>query len=502
MKVLIYFDGLNEVDKKGSSLWNISISLAKTWVNALNENPDVSIKAIIPAQAYYMYDLFLQKPSLPFFKTTMDVSALHKFMQKVECVPMDDDDLTKCFSPKRTLQESYIKDLENNLTSAEQNKLKNLILGKLNGWQPDLVVSYPLNLHFLRKVFPSIPIFVNEWAVFSRRPLPTSIYFDVMGGVDKSFLYHFRKDIQGYAISEEENDKVEGFKQNLQKRLRRFYNVDKLVQPYLKKFRKTILVPLVPLKYSEGVSPFPDEDAVIRYVMERVPSDVGVFFTGHFGVNHFNWATIWFYRHKYPNFIYVGELQNYPMASVALFPFVDAVANLISMTGAMAKLWDIPVIPLCKNYNAWIADCESLNDLEDVLAKPRVKKNGLIYWYFTHYAVWEKRYDDRDFFHNFFEQKLDKFKNGKIKFDFYEKIEDFDDVAQYVEKSLWEFIKPQNNVKPSEKKTFYLFNKIPVFYVKKKANKKVFVLLGIPLLKIKKKAKTKISILGIPFLSY
>ena len=160
------------------------------------------------------------------------------------------------------------------------------------------------------------------------------------------------------------------------------------------------------------------------------------------------------------------------MASTALFPYVDAVINQASMTGVMAMLWDLPVISLDCSYNDWYCDSKNLGDLLDILGKGKVNKNNIIFWYLTRYALFDKRYNDSEFLENYFKNKFKKFDKG-IKFDFYEEIEKFNDISDYILKKLNRETEKQRNRK-TEKQTFIQ----KIFSITNIANHKMIYFLG------------------------
>ncbi|MBR4683454.1 MAG: hypothetical protein IKO95_01355, partial [Spirochaetia bacterium] len=335
--------------------------------------------------------------------------------------------------------------------------------------------------------------------IFSRYPLPPSIYFDPIGSIKMSFLNTFADNIKNYPITEKDNQKVEEFKKKITSMLSKTLDVSHLIEPYKKRFRKIILCPLVGVFYSEGMCPFADDHAVVHYVMKHVAPDIGVVFTVHPGPKTISMSEICYYQEKYPNFIYIEELTEFLMPSAALFPYVDAMINFTSLTGTMALLWDLPIISLYGHYNDWMKDCGSLDDLETVLTNPITNKNNRIYWYFTHFAIFENRFDDGKFYKQYFEKKLEKFNKKGITFDFYEQNEDFEEVSNYIIKTLQENIdNPKEN--PKEKGVF-LFGKLKIFNIVRLKKEVKIYFFGIKIMHISFSRK-KMFLFGIPIMSW
>ena len=479
MNILIYFDGESKLDSTGNSLYCVDKILGSACFNSLIKE-EYKIKIILPENSLSNFIAWGKDANTRIFRGThIDRNKLDYFMNNVEKATISDEELISCFNQVIIINELYNLDLEEKIDEKSFDRIKQLILKKTGNFKPDIIVSYPYNLNFLRRIFENKMVLVTEWSIFSRYPLPPSIYFDPIGSIKMSFLNTFADNIKNYPITEKDNQKVEEFKKKITSMLSKTLDVSHLIEPYKKRFRKIILCPLVGVFYSEGMCPFADDHAVVRYVMKHVAPDIGVVFTVHPGPKTISISEICYYQEKYPNFIYIEELDKSLMPSVALFPYVDAMINFTSLTGTMALLWDLPIISLYGHYNDWMKDCGSLDDLETVLTNPITNKNNRIYWYFTHFAIFENRFDDGKFYKQYFEKKLEKFNKKGITFDFYEQNEDFEEVSNYIIKTLQENIdkskETPKNLELSPKKGVFLFGKLKIFnMVKLKKEVKIY----------------------------
>ena len=120
------------------------------------------------------------------------------------------------------------------------------------------------------------------------------------------------------------------------------------------------------------------------------------------------------------------------LASANCARYCDAIINMHTMTGTQALLWDLKIISLDKRYSKWFCDKQGLDNLEEFLAQPTPDKDGLIYWYLTHFTVFEKNFNEPGFYYHFFKTKLEKFRKQGITFELYEQINDFDALATYI----------------------------------------------------------------------
>ena len=503
MNILIYFDGENKLDSRGNSLWNIEKCICSAFLNSLI-NKNNKIKFIMPESSLSNYKLWIKEPDAAIFRgTAISKEKLSFFMNNVEISTIADEELINCFNFETRIDEIYNSDIDEKTDENSFNRIKKLVLKKTGEFKPDIVISYPLELGFLKKIFKEKMFFVTEWSIFSRPPLPKSIYFDPIGSVKESFLNVFAENIKKYQITEKENQNVECFKKEIRDIFLKNLDIANVVKPYKKKYRKLVLCPLVSFAYSEKIFPFPDDHSVIRFIMNHVAPDIGVVFTLHPGPTSVSIYEISYYKEKYPNFIFINETLGISMPSVALFPYVDAMINLISLTGTMALLWDLPIVPLYGHYNDWLKDCDSLDEIETVLSKPITNKNNIIYWYFTHYAVFENRFEDGQFYKRYFENKLENFNKKGITFDFYEQNEDFGQISNFILEKLKNNIKGNNNGTNirGNKKNIYLFGKIKIGSIVRNKKEIIINFLGVKMLRLSFLQK-KLFFCGIPIMRW
>ena len=499
MNILIYFDGENRIDSRGNSLWNVERCLGHACFNSLIKEK-CKIKIILSEISISNYKLWGKDPDLDMFKkSTIKKDELDFFMDNVEVEAISDEELIDCFNAPIRVDEIYKLSLEEEIETDSFKRIKSLILEKTGDFQPDLVVSYGLNLSFLQKIFENKIVFVTEWGIFSRKPFPQSIYFDPIVSVKNSFLNTFSDNIKNFPITEKDNRDVELFKNKIKNLFLEKLDISDLIKPYKEKFRKLILCPLTGFSYIKGVYPFVDDQAVIRYIMKHIAPDIGVVFTAHPGHKSFSLPEICYYREKYPNFIFLESLIKVPMPSVALFPYVDAMINLISLTGVLSMIWDLPIIPLYGHYNDWLKDCDSLDEIETILSNPVENKNKKIFWYFTHFAIFENRFSYGQFYKQYFEKKLKSFNERGITFDFYEQNEDFAEVSEYIIKTLQENI--ENSKERPKEKGVFLFGKLKILNIVRLKKEISVYFLKIKIMHISFSLK-KLYLFGIPIMSW
>ena len=148
------------------------------------------------------------------------------------------------------------------------------------------------------------------------------------------------------------------------------------------------------------------------------------------------------------------------------------------MTGTLAMLWDLKIISLDRRYSKWFCDKQGLDNLKEFLATPKKDNSNIIYWYITHFCVFEHSMQKPNWYYNYFKNKFEHYQKSGISFDLFEQIEDFDDITNYVINFI---------------KNVYLSSSIPmkitllqkIFSIKNENKHKVIRLLGTKL-KLKK----------------
>ena len=343
----------------------------------------------------------------------------------------------------------------NGLNDAEANRLRSIIYNKLGNWNPDVIIS--LGVANCRKIwqniYPKALCLTQENAIFSRPPYPRTLCYDPIGISKGSFLTTFSEDIKSVSIDENQRKSVENFRKKLVTLLESNSTVSEQIIEETKKFRKTVLLPLTGnfLPYYVGESKYRNSFDLLEYVLKNIPRDVGVFVTESDISGILDDENYAYFHQKYPNFIFMkkANIKGFNAASLHFLPYVDAVINEYSKTGITALLYDKPVISLADPSNDLIKD-GNIEDLEKVLSAPVRNKDNILYWYFTHYVVFQKDFEKENFLRNFLKTKLEKFRDHGIGFDFYEQINDFDDVANYVLDCVKNYYAPKTAEPPKQ----------------------------------------------------
>ena len=376
---------------------------------------------------------------------------------------------------------NYFKNLPDNVI----DKIKNLIYGKLNNFIPHIVIVYGLNKEIYEKIFPDSLVLIYENAIFSRPPFPRTLYFDPFLHIE-TFMHKFCDKISSLKLSNYENACIENLKKSVVELIDENNPIKKDIIKLKKKYKYLVLLPLCSLGSNlENETIFCSDYDYLSYVMERIPQNIGVIVTQHdYEKGLLNPYMLEYFRAKYNNLIFFDKVNNleYGSSSLNFFKYVDVIINNHSMTGVQSLLWDKKIITTCRDYNDWYADKKGVENIEEFLMQPCRDKNNIIYWYITHYCLFLRRFTDGNWMYNYLVDKLEKFRKDGITFDYYNKIEDIDELSEYI----IDYVKNYYNSKKMNHSDFKLKPLERIFSIKNHNNHKVITVAGVKT-KIKRK---------------
>lgn len=314
---------------------------------------------------------------------------------------------------------------------AELDAMAALARSKMSGFQPDAIVCYESSAPFLEHAFPDALMLHDTLGIFSRAPYPETSCLDPCGIGKDAFLRRFGDRIRGYAITYEQEQRLENLKDAYRRAIVEHSPVRRSM--VRQGYERVVLLPLQVSRYFMFDENGP-EDArfetqldLVRYVLERVDGDTGVFVTMHGAEAHLMTTDVLAdLKREFPNFLYSDELQRVRWVSQHLLPHVDGVVTVSSSVGLQALIWDLPVFVIGRSHIAGIADTTDITRasafLRDHKAAP---KNGALYYLLTHYYPLLLRYHhEPDWFYDFLARSIAKKRAGSIGFDFFEPIDE------------------------------------------------------------------------------
>lgn len=443
INILLYYDVSGFPERKGyDSLAIINDHFINMLIMPMKKSgANITVKTILPEATYIK-------------------NQESNILSDLNPIPFSIKEIKEIFGHNTEFEKLHTKTYKGDFTETEKEKLNNLILSKLDGYNPDIIITYPIGETIFKSIFPKSLILTAENSIFSRPPFPRTLQYDPMD-LFNSFVNKYKEEINNFPITESQNECIEDLKRNIVNITNKYNPALTVIEKYKSKFKYLVLAPLTSIEdVYKDETVFSNDFDYLYHIMENIPEDIGVIVTQHdFEKGLLNKEILPYFKTKYKNLIFIEELNNllYGSSSLNFYNSVDAIITTVTMTGINSIFWDKKIISLSTTYNDWICDKKDLTNLEEFLAQPKKNKNNLIFWYLTHYPLFVRKFTDGKWLFNYFSNKLKKFNEEGITFEYFEPIEDIEDLTKYILNHITKFYEvnyaPKPNKKPNKKVT-------------------------------------------------
>ena len=399
-----------------------------------------SYKMIVDHLLGFTAKCLIGRPEAEFRAVVSEAAAFRNaethVLDPLNPVVVTDDEVFAVAGGGSTMQTLFFKMFHQRLSAEEARRYAGFIRRKLGAWEPDVIVTFPVHNDYLKRIYPRALVLNNENGMLSRKPFPRCLRYEPMGYV-RSFTNAYAREIGAFPVPDRMAGRVEEFRRAVQASVDRINVMQRnFMSEQKRRFRHLVLLPVIwGNEYEE--CEYDDDFSFFNGVLSSLPRDVGVVVTRHDNTGgKLNDNTLPYLREKFPNVIFPTDCESgigkYSSQSLNYFGSVDAVLNCMTTTGLQATLWNTRVIALDRHYSHWFADSIGLGGLEDSMSAPVRDRTSLLYWYFTHYAVFPHRYEDGDWMYRFLSEKLEHFRAHGVTFDLFGQIEDFGEIADRV----------------------------------------------------------------------
>ena len=358
-----------------------------------------------------------------------------RLLDQLNPVMLTDEEVFDVAEAGSSFHALFLRMFHSRLSVEEEDRYAALIRRKLGSWEPDLIITFPVHNDYLKRIYPRALVLNNENGMFSRAPFPRCLRYEPCGYI-RNFTNAYAGEIGSFPVPAAEAGKVAEFRAEVAGLVERFNPIREQIADLRSRFGQLVLLPIIwGNDYEE--SDYDDEFAFFNGIVASIPRDVGIIVTRHDNVqDQLNANVLPYLKAKFPNVIFhadsVSRIGCYFSPSLNYFGAVDAVLNCMTGTGLQALLWDTRVIAIDRSYSHWFSDGIGLDGLAGKLVRPVRDRTSLLYWYLTHYAVFERRYTDGDWLFRFLSDRIDRFRRDGITFGLFGQIEDIGDVAEYI----------------------------------------------------------------------
>ncbi|MBI1274313.1 MAG: hypothetical protein GC131_09575 [Alphaproteobacteria bacterium] len=305
--------------------------------------------------------------------------------------------------------------------------MQSLVRKKLNGFEPDIIMSFIMAVPFLRDMFPGALTLVQETAIFAygAKPYPTTWYFDPMGSFQNSFFRKYGVEAAG-ELPEEGRKFLALFRKKFLDRILR--KKTPYTRAQLIGGRKVDYLLLLPLQQGQyfllnGCSRYAAPWDIVCDVLDRAGPRIGVVVTEHVHWHEDSIArhnALTYLRRRYPNFIYLEDFACWENVSHLLLPHIDAVASVSSTVALNALLWQKPVVALGDSQLNGVADLADIEQLAGYLDAKRYRhKDNVLYFLLTRYAFMDEYVRKSQRLIGILQTLLDTWRKAGVTKDFY-----------------------------------------------------------------------------------
>lgn len=411
MKILLYVDPWVDISDKPE--------FKMTWFK------DFLLRSITKLHQYTASNN-VQMEIKVLYSDILDGNQIKKEFEFIEFFTIYQSEIKNIFSDFN----EYISSQRANQNNDKFAQLNQIIIQKLAGFAPDIIILMSSSARYLKYAFPNSLIFFTESGIFNQAPFPGCIYFDCCPAMSESFLLKHKNEILSLNLNSEEQKFLSQVRNFFLESISKHNPYKQKIADLRKDFNQVILLSLQrfdsPLFRTQA--DFKDQIEYIKYVLDIVGSDIAVIVTEHQKDRILGFVPIYNYFHNnYKNFIYWPETASINNSSQFLLELIDGVVTISSTVGLQALLHQKPLfVPSGISYLTTFCDGQDLTRIGDFLKNNQYQnKDGALYYLITRYYVIGKYYKDGKWFYNFLSNSLKNFKKG-IDFSFYNKIDNDD----------------------------------------------------------------------------
>jgi hypothetical protein len=357
------------------------------------------------------------------YSDILDASQVNSDFDFIEFITINQSEVKNIFNDFN----EYICLQRTNQNNPKFEQLNQIIIQKLKGFVPDIIILMSSSAGYLKYSFPNSLIFFTESGLFNQAPFPSCLYFDCCSTMSESFLLRHKNEILSLNLNPSEQKFLLQIRNFFLESINKYNPYKKRIADLRKDFNQVILLSLQrfdsPLFRAQ--CDFKDQIEYIKYVLDNVDSNIAVVVTQHQKDRILGFAPIYnYFKNNYKNFIYWSETDSINNSSQFLLELVDGVVTISSTVGLQAMLHQKPLfVPSKISYLTTFADEQDLTKVADFLKNNQYKnKDASLYYLIAKYYVVGKYYKDGGWFYNFLSNSLKNFRKG-IDFSFYNKID-------------------------------------------------------------------------------
>lgn len=279
------------------------------------------------------------------------------------------------------------------------------------GFEPDVVISFGIQIDFLAALWPNAPPLHIESGPFSRNPYPFSLFFDHLGMYGRSVVGQAGNQLRARPTTADSLAVANAF------RIRNALALD-TVDPFRTldlraKFDRLVLLPLQVSNYYsfDEQTSYRTQFEYLLDVLSACPPDVGVIATEYLEWGHVlrscgSGQNISYLQRNFPQLIFLEEFRSYCSPSQFLVPRVDGVWSVSSNVAYQALLHNRVLGSPATSHFGHLAHATTLNSFFDSFGQSSDCNDALMAWLLEHYFVPEALLSDGRWLRDYFARRI------------------------------------------------------------------------------------------------
>jgi hypothetical protein len=362
---------------------------------------DAAVDCLLIAGSYYFRWAMEEGRSLQGLRAIpLDEVSLYRKISKVGVLPTSLDALS-C-------------DPANDNHEALQ-LLANEILSASRDFIPDVVISFDVQIDFLRAIWSNALLLHEEVGPYARNPYPTSLFFDHLGMYGRSVIGQAGARLRKQMASPDMAALAKAFRIRNLNALKSINPLPIPIERLRSQFTRLCLLPLqVSSSYSfDQQAGYRTQFEYLIDVLSMAPEHVGIVVTEYNG-----WGLVLktdgggenlnYLRHAFPNMIFHRDCRRWHSPSQFLVPCVDGVWSVSSSVGLQALLFDRLLGSPPTSHLAAVADATSLTGFFGELDRDVSRNNDdFVAWQLERYLVPYSFLSDGRWMCDYFARRID-----------------------------------------------------------------------------------------------
>jgi hypothetical protein len=286
------------------------------------------------------------------------------------------------------------------------------IAAACSDFEPDVVISFAVQVEFLKAIWPHAFLLHGEMGPYARNPYPPSFFFDHLGIYGQSALARHGRQLRHFPASAEARTLAAAFRRRNERALAE-------INPFAPRrhrdrFARCCLLPLQVSNYYsfDDQTGYRNQFEFLFDFLSNAPRDVGIIVT-----EYVEWGPVLlscgpsannsFLRHAFPNLVFDQEFRAWHAPSQFLVPEVDGVWSVSSNVGLQALLFKKLLGSPGTSHLANIAHATTPADFFDELQRgPSSRDNdAFVAWQLERYLVPQTLLSDGRWLRDYLERR-------------------------------------------------------------------------------------------------